>query len=81
MTEDSVGLDMVETLGIAGKTTGEAGGDGPGIEGEDGLDRLGREGVRTLGTGSPISGGGSGDNSLDGVRLETEDGGSGMFSG
>ena len=81
VTEDSVGLDTLEKLGSEGKTTGEAGGDGPGIDGEEGVDRPGGMGVGKLGTCSPIPGGGKGDKSLDGVTLETVDGGSGIFSG
>ena len=41
VTEDSVGLDTVEKLGSEGNTTRGAGGEGPGIDGEEGDDTVG----------------------------------------
>ena len=49
VTEDSVGLDTIETLARGGKPTEESGREGPGIEGDDGVDRLRGSVVETEG--------------------------------
>ena len=79
VTEDSVGLDTVETLARGGKLTEESGREGPGIEGEDGVDRLRGSGVETEGTCGSC-GGDIRESGLDGVTLDTTDEGRGMFS-
>lgn len=80
VTDDSVGLDTVEMLRRGGNTTGEPGRDGPGIDGDDVAGKLGGSGVEGEETGSPNSGGRSGERILEGVRLETVEDGSGTFA-
>lgn len=81
MTDVSVRLVKLDTVASVGSMSGMPGGDGPGIERDDGVETEGGSGVEGVGTRGPRRGSGAGDNALEGVRLDTVDSGSAINSG